>query len=513
MYHAALICSLESHLALINFPGLQMSDTDLTKRAFLQVMGASVPMAKLFLGAAGAQTASGKPSKFTPLNCSAYFNASAANLGRREQAKDLSSEGARDGMLRTPSGSQRFRGIPFELGPGGEPTSKAWIGLARGERPWTLTRVELPARRTASFICLAQFCDWDTNEKPEPGSSLPEKVGQELARLSIVYEDGSEHVQPIRRRFEVNSLSVPLVHLCFCAVPHRQDRPRGLDDSLRKAAEWGDLQMAAWSGDYPGPYDVQATLWISAIENPEPARAIKTLRFEASSQDPLMLCGVTLFHGKEHPLRYERLTPLRMELPPGTAYEPDRWAATVDLGVIARSYPQRPFEGDHWLSSPAQGLGEVRGEGAAKYFVVELAASPEATLTVEDKKTGHRDEFPLRQVYGKSEPATRIEFLDRQRTWLHGTVTDKDSGRPTPVRIAFRSMDGRYIPPYGHRTEINPGWFQDYGADIKMADSSFAYVDGSFQIELPVGEVFVEVSKGFEYSPIRKKIRDRKSVV
>jgi len=83
---------------------------------------------------------------------------------------------------------------------------------------------------------------------------------------------------------------------------------------------------------------------------------------------------------------------------------------------------------------------------------------------------------------------------------------DRETGRPTPIRIAFRSSDGRYIPPYGHRTEINSGWFQDYGADIKMADNSFAYVDGTFQIELPVGDVFVEISKGFEYQPLRRKL-------
>jgi hypothetical protein len=499
--------------ALINSLGsFAMSDTDLTKRAFLQVMGASLPAVQLVLGAAGAppqraQAASSNRAKFTPLDCTAHFNASAADLGRREQAKDLTAEGARDALVRTPSGSQRFRGIPFELGPGSEPARKAWIALARANKSWTASRLEIPVGRAATFLCLAQFCDWDPSEKPEPDSGAFEKAGQELARLTLVYEDDAEHAHPIRRRFEVNSLSVPWGHLCFCALPHRQDAPRRLTDPLRNAMDWGDLQMAAWSGDYPGASDVQATLWISAIENPAPERMIKSLRFEAGSEDPVFLCGATLFHGKDNPLRYERLAPLRIELPKGTAYEPDRWTATVDLGVIARTYPGHAFEADRWLSSPSPGLGEVRPAGPAQYFMIELAASPEATLTVEDSKTGHRDEFPMRQVYENREPAARVQFLDRERTWLHGRVTDRESGRLTPVRIAFQSSDGRYIPPYGHRTEINASWFQDYGADIKMADSSFAYVDGNFQIELPVGEVFVEVSKGFEYEPIRKKLR------
>ena len=78
---------------------------------------------------------------------------------------------------------------------------------------------------------------------------------------------------------------------------------------------------------------------------------------------------------------------------------------------------------------------------------------------------------------------------------------------PTPVRLAFRSKEGRYIPPYGHRTEINDAWFEDYGADVKLMDTSFAYVDGTFQVELPVGEVYVEMTKGFEYVPVRRSLK------
>ena len=70
----------------------------------------------------------------------------------------------------------------------------------------------------------------------------------------------------------------------------------------------------------------------------------------------------------------------------------------------------------------------------------------------------------------------------------------------------FGLRDGRYIPPYGHRTQINDAWFQDYGADLKLGDASFAYVDGTFQVELPVGEVYLEMTKGYEYQAVRKKL-------
>ena len=102
-----------------------------------------------------------------------------------------------------------------------------------------------------------------------------------------------------------------------------------------------------------------------------------------------------------------------------------------------------------------------------------------------------------------------MEILEREKVWLHGQFLDRATGRPAPVRLAFRSKEGRYLPPYGHRTEINDGWFQDYGADVKLMDSSFAYVDGTFQVELPVGDVYLEMTKGFEYAPVRQKLEIR----
>ena len=78
----------------------------------------------------------------------------------------------------------------------------------------------------------------------------------------------------------------------------------------------------------------------------------------------------------------------------------------------------------------------------------------------------------------------------------------------SPLRCGWlcAPKKGRYLPPYGHRTEINDEWFEDYGADVKLMDTSFAYVDGTFQVELPPGEVYVEMTKGFEYQAVRQKV-------
>src|SRR5205823_4612865 len=127
------------------------------------------------------------------------------------------------------------------------------------------------------------------------------------------------------------------------------------------------------------------------------------------------------------------------------------------------------------------------------------------------KTTGANYALELRRVRaGEMVPmgsgAARIEVLETRKVWVRGTITDAATNQPTPVRLAFRSSEGRYLPPYGHRSEINNSWFQDYGADLKLMDSSFAYVDGTFVAELPVGDVYLEMSKGFEYQPIRQKL-------
>ena len=254
-------------------------------------------------------------------------------------------------------------------------------------------------------------------------------------------------------------------------------------------------------------------LWLCALANPFPERTLKALRLRATSRDPLIICALTLFHGKENPLRYEPVTLYRIKLPEASAQESGRWKVDVDLGVVIRTHSSIPFEPEKWLSTPRAGLGERRRETRpSQDLYVELTASREATLSLRDTKSGRQYRFNL----GEAEPGkelwaqgrtTSIEVLEPDKVFLQGQVLDASTRRPTPVRLAFYSTDGRYIPPYGHRRDVNNAFFQDYGADIKLMDSSFAYVDGTFQIELPVGEVLLEMTKGFEYEGVRRKLR------
>ena len=494
----------------------QDNRSDWSRRSFLQTVSAGVPTLTLVLNEAhggtgplpGPNAPSGPSAKFTPIDLSRIFNCSPKDFGPRDAAKELGSESARDGLVRMPASNQNLQGIPFQLGPEGL-DKKAWAVLSTRPNPFSTSSLEIPLRAKANFLCLASFCDWDENETPPPNVDVAEKVGQRLADGVLVYADGSEQVFPIRRRFEVSAPSYPWGHLSYASLPHRQDAPRKLTDALSDATGWGDLQTAVWDNAYAG--GPLGTLWICALANAQPERELKALRLKAASDDLLAICGLTLYHGHGNPLRYERLALYRLALPEA-AEDRERWKVDVDLGIVARTYVLNDFEPASWLGAPGKGLGErhkpVKG---AQYLYAEVTAGPDATLTVADSKTGTRYEFELGQVVPGKELEARptgakIEILEREKVWLHGQVLDAGTRRPTPVRLAFRSRDGRYIPPYGHRAEINDAWFQDYGADVKLMDTSFAYVDGTFQVELPVGEVYVEMTKGFEYDAVRKRL-------
>ena len=395
-----------------------------------------------------------------------------------------------------PAGAQTFWGIPFLLQPEGGPR---WLELAS-----QAVTVALPER--AQYLVLAHFCNasvtaQELEQAPDLRLGYVTRPGEKLADYVLVYADGSEHRQAIRRRFEVNEPALQWGQLAFAARPHTRDQAVDWRGPYARNA-WGRSQTAVDSGDYRAP----VRYWLYALANPHPERALAALRLEPTGADRLAVAGLTLYHGRLHPLQHRRLEAFRVTLPPEEAAQPDQVRASVDLGVIARVYAVPAFEPEAWLGGELVGWGEPPLEQEPRTDLrLDLSASPEATLTINDHPI---DLEPICESGAATsrDGAVRIEFLGRERTWVHVTVVDAATGRPTPARVHFRTPDGRYLPPYGHRREVNANWFEDYGADLKLGATEYAYVDGRFQIELPVGEVYVELSKGFEYRPLRQRL-------
>ena len=104
----------------------------------------------------------------------------------------------------------------------------------------------------------------------------------------------------------------------------------------------------------------------------------------------------------------------------------------------------------------------------------------------------------------------KVELLDRGRNWVHVKVLDEDTGKPIPCRVHFRSPEGIPYQPHGHHSQLNSGmdnWHIDVGGDVRLGQVNYAYIDGTCQGWLPRGDVLVDVARGFEYEPLRQRVR------
>jgi hypothetical protein len=328
-------------------------------------------------------------------------------------------------------------------------------------------------------------------------SGFVHQPGEHLADYVLVFDDGTEHRTPVRRRFEVNDLVVAWGHLASAARPHWSDELRqwrGPHDTGR----WGRNQQSSEGSGYDGA----PTYWLYALINPDPGRRVVSVRLEPIAGS-IAIGGITAFQGPDHPLRHRPLETMRISLRgPQKSAEP---RVDLDLGVLGHRRRQSVRAGDAWLGDAPMVWRDPALNPSGSDFLLEAAANEAATLAVDGRPIAMAD------VYSDGRAETvdgrvHVELLRRPDLWVKGVVVDAATGLPTAARVHVHSADGRYLPPAGHRREINDGWFEDYGSDLQVGATQYAYVDGKFDLLLPAGDVYVEVTKGFEYRPLRMKV-------
>lgn len=427
-------------------------------------------------------------SRYRTVNLSKHFNAPgvlSTKAVRGQVRWNQLAETLHQRMLR---GRQACWGIPFILGPKNL-RARGLIVLGPGVRP-----VEVPLTGRASYICILHFCD-------RPADPLANTAGGEAcAEYEISYRDGSRHAQPIRRRFETNSFVTFWGEGAFAAQPDAMPIPVG---PVQKDG-WGWYQTGVSA--MPG-----GGAWLYALENPHPERPLASLVLRSTHELPVAVLGVTLYEGPGHPLRHLPRRLYRLVLPAKEKTTAAELRAELDLGVITRLWAVPGKVDQRWVDAPDAGLGTPRkAEKPRRDFLIEATMAEGASLKVKaPKRPVHV--LPLGQAFEKgavrsTDGQARIEALQPSTTWVHVTVVDGQTGKPTPARIHFRGQFGEYLAPYGHHTVVNDRWFEDYGGDLMLGGQPYAYVPGRFQIELPVGEVFVEATRGFEVMPLRQRL-------
>ncbi len=410
-------------------------------------------------------------SDYQPLDLSQLCNAGLEVLGENAGA---------------PIGEQLFRGLPFRIN---DDSANCFVAFDEASRGATI-----PVRQTATGVIIAhRLLASDLME----GGPLGKPVADYVFRLS-----GGETVRvPIRERFEIAHIS--LGGKPFVALPDQHDK---LVPS-RYEGEWGLMgrRQTEVAGAMPKGY----FLW--AWRNPHPDREIESLEVVPAGP-PFLIAGVTISQVDEHPFVRQGKREARLILTDSEdAEKPFDLNVEVDRGIASYVHPLPEASADEFVDDEFAGWGEAQNPKSSPAYV-EVAAIPSATVKVTQgaEEVGKVKWADVERQKVVETPRMRVELLDRGRNWVHVNVLDDDTGRPVPCRVHFRSPEGIPYQPYGHHNQVNSNldsWHIDIGGDLRMGQITYAYIDGKCQGWLPRGEVIVDVARGFEYEPLRTRVK------
>lgn len=421
---------------------------------------------------------------FTPILLDDAFNCERATLDERLR---LATDPA--------FGAQGFRGIPFAFG---APDQRNAILLDGGEV--TIATGDLRAtylifahivedRRLELPGDLADFRGRQHHAGATPGNDL----GDLVAEYQLKYADGSAATLPIRRRFAIQQAHVEWGASAFEAVTHTADAVvRSASENIQLGrlpdGTYGRGETRHGSGRDAAPEHI----WLYALPNPEPDKAISEIRLAGKSERALIY-GISATRVEAHPLRAWTRRKRALTLPAGLKFNAigELDGVDIDLGTVISARARLDYEREAWFSAATNAQPE-RSETTA---IIEYAAHPQAKLYLRTED-GELIASDLSQGDGWSVWTSEARQLVRVR------VVD-ESGREIAVRIHFHGEQGEYLPPRGNHRRVNPYWFEDNYGEFVNSLNQYAYIPGVCEVELPLGEVFVEISRGYEMQPIR----------
>jgi hypothetical protein len=316
------------------------------------------------------------------------------------------------------------------------------------------------------------------------------RLREHVADYVVLREDGAEVRLPIRRRHEIgmfqrvwgaNCVEAVAHHKPFPVRPHHEQESRG----------WG------WSQTHAAMPDAGRWVnWIWAWENPDPEKAIVGFRLEPVS-GPVLLSAISAGDVGANPLRWQSRRKAILRLPDGAEFDPtlDEHGLLrdiqLDLGQVISASPLFLYPDDAWADS----YNNKPPDRSSREVLVEYTAHSDARFWLADGSevaVANIGSEPLRTVA----PATQLVKI---------RVVERSGGNPVPAKLHVHGETGEYLAPLDRHRVPNTAWFEDYSVDYANWGGHFCtYIPGETTIRLPVGKVYVEVSKGFEIRPIRK---------
>lgn len=358
-------------------------------------------------------------------------------------------------------GANTFWGIPFALAP--EEGNNHFY--TDGES----LKLDFSATK-ANYLVFMHSCETEAASKPHRG--IP-PIGLCIANYTICYTDGSRETIKIRCRYEIGDTAITWGESASLAQRHLRDYAIPTISECPTGVAWGASQFRNALGWTP------LTHWLYAWENPYPERQICGVEV-VHTDGRLYISGVTAAHVQAHPLRYSRRK--KAVLPLANLPTNPLDALDIDLGQVISVLP-RPLY-DNW----EQGHNNMHPGMSKDEVLVEYSSHEDAVL-----------------YYGEqSSPVSQLSAIPPAEQPVVVKVLGMD-GNPTPVRIHAHGTKGEYLAPRNRHRQPQNFWFEDHGIDYPHGAHWHSYIDGRAEYLLPLGEVFFEAYKGFEYMPVRTR--------
>ena len=426
-------------------------------------------------------------SHFTPIDLGHTFNACRADL---------------PDVLRTPEpfadayGDQIMHGMPFALGE--ESSSEVDVLLldsdeisipVDGLRAGYLLFLHVAENRSTNYQTGFADHEIDGNE-----------LGQTVSTYTIEYADGSRHETPILRRFAIQQARVQWGAAAFAAIPALEPTvtPTAGEDlqvNGTTSLAYGRAEMRHSSGrDRSGEH-----LWLYALPDPNPDVPISRIVC-VPGEERSAIYAVTAAPVADHPLRPGVRRKLRLELPAGASLNAigELEDVAIDLGAVISARAVLDYDVNGWLGR----LPNQQPQRSSPAVVIEYVAHPLAKLYVGTGSHGAVT-YELSDLAGAGEGGANCRVVPAAERPVRLRVVNKASGQPVAVRLHLHGQAGEYLPPRGFHRKVNPYWFEDTYAEHVSGHNQFAYIDGECIVDLPLGFVYVELSRGYEVSPLR----------
>lgn len=405
-----------------------------------------------------------------------------------------------ENLPHAPRGKSVSWGIPFEI------TNPLLV--REGDAPLEQTFVQPVRARWLVFLHTTDVRPLEKNAAgffpASPGSG---RLNELAARYILRYQDGAEASAEIRQRHQVGMFNRRWGENCFQAVEHHKPFPvRASHEQLKQG--WGRTQTRVSGWEY-GPW----VNWLWAWENPHPEKAIIGLRLEPGRGAVILsaLSAVRSSHGdaSDHPLRWRTRRKAVLFLPPGEPFQPDLdedgllRQIQLDLGQVISAQPRRVYPNATWETG-SESYNNQTPRLSENEILIEYTSHPDACFHLAGGRV-----VPAAQVEAsQTDPALApLQFVQPAAQRVRLRVVEQNSAKPVAVKLHLHGEWGEYLAPVDRHRIINDAWFEDYSVDFLHAGKHpCTYIPGETMVDLPLGRVYVEISKGFEVRPLRKVI-------